>query len=293
MRKILLTGGAGMLGRTICRILAEQYQIIPTDLPETDITNPVSLENALRKYQPDTVIHCAAMTNVDLCESEPERAFLLNEQGTANVATACKNANVRLIAISTDYVFKGDSPDPYPEDSPADGGATVYGQSKFAGEQAVRRINPENSLICRISWLYGFGGPSFVHTMLKLADGTRPELKVVHDQKGNPTSAIAVARKLGELLQRKELTGTVHLTCEGVCSWYEFAQEIFRQKGIAQTVIPCTTSEYPRPAPRPANSALEKKNLKKWGIAPMPFWKDALADFFEIASCKQKSRNKT
>ena len=114
MRKIMLTGGAGMLGRTICKILAEQYQIIPTDLPETDITNPVSLENALRKYQPDTVIHCAAMTNVDLCESEPERAFLLNEQGTANVATACKNANVRLIAISTDYVFKVDSPDPYP-----------------------------------------------------------------------------------------------------------------------------------------------------------------------------------
>jgi dTDP-4-dehydrorhamnose reductase len=224
------------------------------------------------------------MTNVDLCESEPERAFLLNEQGTANVAAACKNANVRLIAISTDYVFKGDSPVPYPEDIPADGGATVYGKSKFAGEQAVRRIYPENSLICRISWLYGFDGPSFVHTMLKLADGTRPELKVVHDQKGNPTSAIAVAQKLGELLERPDLTGTLHLTCEGVCSWYEFAKEIFRQKGLTQKVIPCTTAEFPRPAPRPANSALEKKHLKEWGLTPMPQWQDALADFFEWES---------
>ena len=282
--KVMLTGGAGMLGRTITRILADQYQIIPTDLPGTDITNPASLSEAIRKYQPDTIIHCAAMTNVDLCESEPKRAFLLNEQGTANVAAACKNANVRLIAISTDYVFRGDSPVPYPEDIPADGGATVYGKSKFAGEEAVRRIIPENSLICRISWLYGFDGPSFVHTMLKLADGTRPELKVVHDQKGNPTSAVAVARKLGEVLNRPDLTGTVHLTCEGVCSWYEFAKEIFRQKGIAQNVIPCTTAEFPRPAPRPANSALEKKHLKEWGLTPMPQWQDALADFFELES---------
>ena len=147
--KVMLTGGAGMLGRTITRILADQYQIIPTDLPGTDITNPASLSEAIRKYQPDTIIHCAAMTNVDLCESEPKRAFLLNEQGTANVAAACKNANVRLIAISTDYVFRGDSPVPYPEDIPADGGATVYGKSKFAGEEAVRRIIPENSQIGR------------------------------------------------------------------------------------------------------------------------------------------------
>lgn len=281
MRKIMLTGGAGMLGRTICKVLGEQYQIIPTDLPETDITSPESIEQALVKFQPDTVIHCAAMTAVDRCETERELAFLLNEQGSSNVASVCKKFKVRLIAISTDYVFNGNGTKPYSEDDPADGGATVYGQSKFAGEQAIRRIYPENSLICRTAWLYGFGGPSFVHTMLKLADGTRNELKVVHDQIGNPTSAVALARKLGELIEHPELTGTYHLSCEGECSWYEFAVEIFRQKGITQKVVPCTTEEYPRPAPRPKNSRLDKMNLRRTGLTPMPHWTEALRDFFQ------------
>lgn len=280
----MLTGGAGMLGRTLCRILGDKYNMIPTDLPETDITIPTSLQNAIEKYQPDTVIHCAAMTAVDRCESEPELAFLINGQGTANAAEVCRKANIRLIAISTDYVFRGNKTQPYTEDDPADGGATIYGKSKFAGEQAVRRIYPENSLICRIAWLYGSGGPSFVHAMLKLADGTRDELKVVHDQTGNPTSAVAVARKLDELLQHTGLTGTFHLTCEGVCSRYEFAKEIFRLKGIKQQVIPCTTDEFPRPAPRPRNSALAKENLKRAGLSPMPHWKDALQEFFELES---------
>lgn len=281
MRKIMLTGGNGMLGRTICRVLGKTYQIIPTDLPETDITSPDSLEQALALHQPDTVIHCAAMTAVDDCETKRDLAFLLNETGTANVAAACKKAKVRLIAISTDYVFRGNDPHPYTEDDAADGGATVYGQSKFAGEEAVRQIYPENSLICRISWLYGFGGPSFVHTMRKLADGTRPELKVVHDQIGNPTSAIAVARKLGELLEHPELTGTFHLTCEGEASWYEFACEIFRQSGLTQNVTPCRTEDFPRPAPRPHNSRLVKQSLAKAGLSPMPDWRDALAEFLQ------------
>ena len=278
--KVLLTGAKGMLGRTLCSELTD-FEIIPTDLPEADITDRIGFDTILKQVKPDAVIHCASMTAVDKCETEIDFAYKLNAFGCANVASACHRNGIRLISISTDYVFAGNSDRPYHEFDVPNGGNTIYGKSKFAGEEAIRRHCP-NHVICRIAWLYGAGGPSFVHTMLKLADGTRPELKVVHDQKGNPTSAIAVARKLGELLQRKELTGTVHLTCEGVCSWYEFAQEIFRQKGIAQTVIPCTTSEFPRPAPRPANSALEKKNLKKWGIAPMPFWKDALADFFDM-----------
>jgi dTDP-4-dehydrorhamnose reductase len=280
-KKILLTGGKGMLGRTICRILGGDFEIIPTDLPEVDITDPGSLSNALKKYTPNAVIHCAAMTAVDKCESEKSLAYLLNADGSANVASACKEAGVRLLAISTDYVFDGYRKEPYSESDPANGGNTVYGQSKFAGEEQIRKIYPQNSLICRISWLYGFGGPSFVHTMLNLADGTRPELKVVNDQIGNPTSALAVARKLGELLRHPEFTGIVHLTCEGEASWYDFALEIFRQRRIDQKVVPCRTDEFPRPAPRPANSCLRKDKLFQWGLSPMPQWQEALREFLE------------
>ena len=169
MKKVLLTGGKGMLGRTICRILSDRFSIVPTDLPEADITSPESIASVLRQYSPDAVIHCAAMTAVDRCESEREMADRLNHLGSAHVASACRDAGIRLIAISTDYVFDGAADHPYSESDAANGGATVYGQTKFAGEQAVQRILPDRSVICRISWLYGFGGPSFVHTMLKLA----------------------------------------------------------------------------------------------------------------------------
>lgn len=279
--KILLTGGKGMLGRTLCRSLDQaQFQVIPTDLPEADITDPESIDRVIALYQPDTVIHCAAMTAVDLCETEKDKAFLLNGKGTANVAEACNRHHVRLIAISTDYVFDGSAPAPYRESDPANGGNTIYGQSKYAGEQAVQQLCPDH-LICRISWLYGAGGPSFVHTMLKLADGTRPELKVVQDQIGNPTSTDAVAEHLKLLLMRKDITGIVHLTCEGQASWYDFACEIFRYMKVNQKVIPCSTEEFPRPAPRPANSRLEKERLRLLGMPPMPQWQDALHDFLE------------
>ncbi|MBE6364742.1 MAG: dTDP-4-dehydrorhamnose reductase [Lentisphaerae bacterium] len=286
--KILLTGGNGMLGRTICRILGDRFEIVPTDLPDVDITKVDSLVNAVEKYSPVAVIHCAAMTAVDKCESEKEKAFLLNQQGTANVAEVCRHAGIRLLAISTDYVFDGSSAEAYSEYDPANGGNTVYGQSKFAGEEAIRKIYPENSLICRISWLYGFGGPSFLHTMLALADGRHPELKVVADQVGNPTSAVSVAHKLGELLQHPEINGTIHLTCEGEASWYEFAVEIFRQCRINQQVKACSTTEFPRPAPRPANSRLRKDKLREYGLSPMPHWRDALAEFISLEFAARK-----
>lgn len=274
---VMLTGGKGMLGRTLCAELTG-FQVIPTDLPDADITDAAGFDRLLKKIKPDAVIHCAAMTAVDKCESETDLAYKLNAFGTANVAAACNRNKVRLIAISTDYVFDGDSAQPYNEFDRATGGKTVYGKSKFAGEEAVRSLCPDH-LICRISWLYGPGGPSFVHAMMQLADGSRPELKVVADQIGNPTSTLAVARKLRELLLRPELAGTYHLTCEGSASWAEFASEIFRLTGKAQKVTPCTTSEFPRPAPRPANSRLDKMMLRLAGIPPMPHWKDALAEF--------------
>ena len=279
--KVLLTGGKGMLGRTLCHSLTEaSFQVIPTDLPEADITDPESIEKVIAFHQPDVVIHCAAMTAVDLCETEQEKAFCLNEKGSGNVAKACNRHHVRLIAISTDYVFDGTAERPYRESDPANGGHTVYGKSKYAGEQAVQHFCPDH-LICRISWLYGAGGPSFVHTMLKLADGTRPELKVVSDQIGNPTSTEAVAAHLKILLQHKEIRGIVHLTCEGQASWYDLACEIFRFMDIKQKLVPCSTQDFPRPAPRPANSRLEKERLRFLGLPAMPEWREALHDFLK------------
>ncbi|MGN0867077.1 MAG: dTDP-4-dehydrorhamnose reductase [Oligosphaeraceae bacterium] len=274
---ILITGGKGMLGRTLQKELSH-HQLVVADLPEWDITSPEEFSRKLEKAAPDTVIHCAAMTEVDRCETERELAFRINAQGSQNVAESCHRLGIRLLAISTDYVFDGKLPRPYHEFDAAGGATTVYGASKFAGEEAIRACCPDH-LICRVSWLYGPGGPSFVHTMMKLADGTRPVLKVVDDQRGNPTSTLAVARHLRLLLERRELTGTFHLTCEGDASWAEFARELFRLAGKAQAVQPCTTAEYPRPAHRPPNSCLEKRRLRLAGLPPMPHWKDALAEF--------------
>ena len=277
--KLLVTGGKGMLGRTL-QSEFKDCEIAIADLPEADITDAAGFDAFLAEHKSDAVIHCAAMTAVDRCESEIELAYRLNAFGTANVAAACHRHGVRLIAISTDYVFDGDSDRPYNEFDRATGGNTVYGKSKFAGEEAVRTLCPDH-VICRISWLYGHGGPSFVHAMMSLADGTRPMLKVVDDQHGNPTSTTAVARQLRNILAKPELVGTFHLTCEGEATWFEFAQEIFRLAGKTQAVSPCTTDEFPRPAPRPKNSRLDKMMLRLAGLPPMPDWRDALAEFMK------------
>ena len=275
--KIMITGGKGMLGRTLQKVLAKHTLII-ADLPECDITDAAGFDAFLAANAPDVVIHCAAMTAVDKCESEVEFAYKLNAFGSLNVAGACNRHGVKLIAISTDYVFDGTLDRPYNEFDVAGNANTVYGKSKFAGEEMIRRHCP-NHLICRISWLYGAGGPSFVHAMMKLADGTRPVLKVVADQHGNPTSTTAVANQLARLVEHPELVGTIHMTCEGEATWYDFAGEIFRLAGIDQQVAPCTTDEFPRPAPRPANSRLDKMMLRLCGLPPMPDWHDALAEF--------------
>lgn len=281
MMKVVITGGKGMLGRTIMRVLEGKYEFVVADLPDVDILDEKCLSDFLSAQRPDAVVHCAAATKVDDCETKVDFAYRLNEGGSANVAAACDRLGIRLIAISTDYVFDGDLDRPYTERDKATGGATVYGKSKFAGEEKVRALCPDH-VILRISWLYGFGGPSFVHAMLKLADGTRPVLKVVDDQRGNPTSAIAVARKLDEFLARPSVRGTFHATCEGEASWAEFAAEIFRIAGRDQKIQPCATDEFPRPAPRPKNSRLEKLALRENGFPPMPDWHDALAEFMSL-----------
>ena len=277
MARILITGGKGMLGRTLQRELVG-HELCIADLPETDICECDAFCGFCSEFRPDTVIHCAAMTRVDDCESREKLAFRLNETGSANVATACRRLGARLVAISTDYVFSGDLPpgEAWREtDEPSP--RTVYGKSKLAGERAIMDVL-HSATILRIAWLYGSGGPSFIHTMAKLGAQEGEPLKVVNDQRGNPTSAVAVAGAIKFLLDRPEVNGVVHGTCEGVCTWYDLACELFRLLGLRRLVTPCTTAEYPRPAPRPANSALSKTVFDALGYR-MPSWQTALSDF--------------
>ena len=278
--KIVITGGKGMLGRTLQKELAE-HEIVVADLPDWDVTDDEGFLRKLMAAAPDVVIHCAAMTNVDACEADRDLAFKLNEEGSRNVALACSACGARLFAISTDYVFSGEPPrEPWAwSETDIPRPRTVYGLSKFSGEQMVQMLNPDATVL-RIAWLYGAGGPSFVHTMAKLGAEAGAPLRVVNDQRGNPTSAKAVADVIRFLLTRPDVSGIVHATCEDQCTWYDLACEVKRLMGdrFPRAVEPCTTEEFPRPATRPHNSALKKSVLNVLGYRT-PNWKKALADF--------------
>lgn len=274
--KIVVTGGKGMLGRTLVRRLAPRHEVVAIDYQECDITDARATHACLAQLRPQVVIHGAAHTQVDKCESEVERAYAINAVGSANVAMAAERVGARVIAISTDYVFRGDGERAYHEwDAPAP--RTVYGASKLAGEDAVRR-HCRDHVVARIAWLYGPGGPSFVHTMLKFGAQAGDPLKVVDDQVGNPTSTDAVADGLLHLIEHP-LVGTVHLTCEGDASWFGFTQAIFAAARLTRGLVPCTTAEYPRPAPRPANSRLDKMALRIHRLPAMPHWQETIERF--------------
>jgi dTDP-4-dehydrorhamnose reductase len=273
--RILITGGGGLLARSLARLLQAAELLAPPRC-DLDITDRAAIDRVLASWEPRTVINCAAMTAVDTCESRAADAHAANAKGPANLANLCGGRGIRLIHFSTDYVFAGDLDRPYHEqDIPAP--RTVYGQSKLAGEEAVRAHCPDH-LISRIAWLYGPGGPSFLHTMLRLGREAGPALAVVDDQIGNPTSTDAVAAALLPLLDHP-LRGTVHLTCEGEVTWYGFAQAIFARCGLTRGLRPCTTAEYPRPAPRPANSRLDKRALRQARLPAMPTWQESLDRF--------------
>ena len=278
--KIVITGGKGMLGRTLQKEFAE-HEIVVADLPEWDITDDEGFLQKLLAAAPDVVIHCAAMTKVDDCESNRDLAFKLNEEGSRNVALACQACGARLFAISTDYVFSGEPPrEPWAwSETDIPRPRTVYGLSKFSGEQMVQMLNPDATIL-RIAWLYGAGGPSFVHTMAKLGAQDGAPLRVVNDQRGNPTSTKTVADVIRFLLTRPDVCGIVHATCEDQCTWYDLTCELKRLLGdrFPRAVEPCTTEEYPRPAPRPRHSALKKSVLNVLGYRT-PNWRAALADF--------------
>lgn len=273
--RVLVTGAKGMLGRHVAKeCVGHELKLV--DLDDFDLADAGQVDAAVRAFRPEATIHCAAMTAVDRAETEADLAFRANAVGSANIAAACNRHGSRLIAISTDYVFSGDLDRPYHEWD-AVGPRTVYGFSKLAAEEAIRTLCPDH-LICRIAWLYGAGGPSFVHAMLKLGSEGGPPLKVVRDQIGNPTSAPAVARRLNMLLDIP-LSGTAHMSCEGEGSWCDFAGEIFSLWGLKRDIAPCSTDEFPRPAPRPANSRLEKRVFRLSGLPGMPDWREALGTF--------------
>ncbi len=275
--KILVTGATGLLGRTLMRRLTD-HDCVGVSSEQCDIVNSSDVDATISAHSPDVVIHTAAMTDVDACQSQADQAFAVNATGSANVAAACHRHGARLMAVSTDYVFSGDLDRAYDESDPTDP-ATVYGQSKLAGEKLICAHCPGH-VIVRLAWLYGAGGPSFLHTMLKLGNQAGEPVKVVDDQVGNPTSTDAAVDGMVRLLDLP-IVGVVHLTCEGSASWYEFASEIFKQTGMRRDLVPCRTSEFQRPAPRPMNSRLDNHVLRLHGLPAMPSWQAALGAFLK------------
>ncbi|REK55521.1 MAG: dTDP-4-dehydrorhamnose reductase [Thermobacillus sp.] len=276
--KILVTGANGQLGRELAWLQAPQnMEIIGFGRGEMDITNLAQCRSVIRAHRPDAVIHCAAYTKVDQAESEPDEAYRVNAYGTRNTALAAEEIGAKFVYVSTDYVFDGRADKPYREYDRTDP-QTVYGRSKLAGEQLVQSLS-SRYFIVRTSWVYGKYGANFVKTMLKLAED-RDRLKVVHDQVGSPTYTLDLARFLLDLV-KTDYYGIYHASNSGTCSWYEFAKAIFEERGLNVEVEPCTTAEFPRPAPRPAYSVLDHGAIRVHGLAPLRSWREALRHYLQ------------
>lgn len=279
--KVLVTGATGQLGRDVMRELAARgHQGIGVGSAQMDITDRAACERVISEAAPEAVIHCAAWTAVDAAEEKADACRKVNATGTENVARVCKAVGCKLMYISTDYVFDGQGERPWkPEDTAAP--ISVYGQTKWEGEQAVRALT-DRHFIVRIAWTFGMGGSNFVKTMLRLAQ-THGRITVVDDQIGTPTYTVDLARLLMDMIETEQY-GTYHATNEGgYISWYDFACEIFRQAGVKNVcVVPVASSEYPAAkAKRPLNSRLDRSRLIQNGFAPLPPWQDALARYLQ------------
>jgi dTDP-4-dehydrorhamnose reductase len=278
---LLVTGASGQLGRALVDCAVEQgWEVMATDVPELDITDPQVVWRKLAGLRPEVVINAAAATQVDALESDPDGALKVNGLGPRNLAVACRRLGLKLIHLSTDYVFDGAKMGPYVEWD-ATGPLSVYGRSKLLGEEWVRQQCPDHFIV-RTAWLYGLPGPNFITAILARARSLGPagELKVVADQRGTPTSTLALAPQL-LALARTEAFGTYHATCQGDTTWHGFARLILETAGIKVQLTPCTTKEFPRPAPRPANSVLDNRLLQVTGLDHMPSWQAAFKEFWE------------
>jgi dTDP-4-dehydrorhamnose reductase len=278
MTRILLTGAGGMLGQDLVAAFSDA-DLDARTREELDITDPEAVDQAVAGV--DVVINAAAYTKVDDAETEKDLAFAINAEGPRNLARACKVHGARLIHVSTDYVFDGNAQAPYPEDTPRHP-ASVYGQSKAAGEEAIEAEYPEGSIIIRTAWLYGQHGPNFPRTMLRLAQ-SHDSVSVVTDQVGQPTWTKDLAGWIRLLVESDIRSGVFHGTNSGQTSWFEFAKEVYRLAGLdPERIQPTTSDEFPRPAPRPAWSVLGHEAWKNAGLPEPRDWRDALAEAFPI-----------
>lgn len=271
--KILVTGVGGQLGYDVCKVLeTRKVEHQGVDLKDFDITDRAAAHDYIVNYAPDAVIHCSAWTAVDKAEDNLELVRKVNAEGPRNIAEACREIGAKMLYISTDYVFPGDGERFYEPEDPT-GPLGAYGQTKLDGERAVQSLL-ERYFIVRISWVFGKNGNNFIKTMLKLAE-THDEINVVCDQIGSPTYTADLAPLLCDMIMTEKY-GVYHATNEGVCSWAEFAQEIFRLAGKRTKVNAIPTSEYPTRAVRPLNSRMSKDKLEKMGFSRLPTWQDAL-----------------
>ncbi|MFI5720039.1 dTDP-4-dehydrorhamnose reductase [Nocardia sp. NPDC051750] len=269
--RLVITGAGGQVGRELLR-LAPAARAYPRSL--LDITDPAAVESALRPG--DIVINCAAFTAVDRAESEPEAAFAGNATGPAVLAAACARSGARLIHLSTDYVFPGTGTAPYEPGDPT-GPTTVYGRSKLAGELAVRENSPHAQIV-RTAWVYRGTDGDFVATMRRL-ERERDTVNVVTDQIGSPTYAADLAAGLLELAHHPDPPAVLHATNSGRASWFDLARAVFAGIGADPgRVRPCTSAEFPRPAPRPAFSVLSGATWQNAGLTPLRPWESALTE---------------
>ncbi len=278
MKKLLITGGNGQLGRAINNLYAgnDEIECINTDVGELDITKLEDVIEFVDKCRPYAIINCAAHTAVDLCEDQEELAYKINAIGPRNLSIAAEKFGCKIMQISTDYVFAGDATEPYKEFDTANPQG-VYGASKLAGENFVKEFSSKYFII-RTAWLYG-DGKNFVKTMLRLAED-RNEINVVCDQVGSPTSTFELAKAMDSLIFTENY-GTFHGTCEGVCSWADFAEEIFKYAGKDVKVNHITSDQYPAKAKRPAYSVLDNYMFKITNGFMFADWHDALAEYMK------------
>ncbi|MGO0122005.1 dTDP-4-dehydrorhamnose reductase [Desulfothermobacter acidiphilus] len=270
--RALITGAAGRLGRAMAKELEGRgWDVIGLARQQLDITSYKALSEALKEYRPRVVINCAAYTDVDGAESDFRRALLVNGLAPKYLASLCVSSGTKLVHVSTDYVFDGEKGEPYQVyDDPRP--VNRYGESKLWGEEAIRESGADY-LIIRTSWLFGTGR-NFVSMILRLAE-TEGEIKVVEDQYGSPTYTPDAARAIADLIL-SEARGTFHVTNGGVASWYDLASRAVRLAGIEANIIPCSSQDFPRPAPRPRYTVLDPFPLKEYIGYKLVSWEDAL-----------------
>lgn len=276
--KVLVTGVKGQLGYDVVNELEKRgHEAVGVDVEEMDITDADKVKKMILEENPEAVIHCAAYTAVDAAEENETVCRKVNTDGTVNIAKVCGENNIKMMYISTDYVFDGEG-EHYWQPDELRNPLNVYGQTKYEGELAVEK-EVEKYFIVRIAWVFGLNGKNFIKTMLNLGK-THDELSVVDDQVGSPTYTFDLARLLVDMIETDKY-GKYHATNEGICTWCEFAKEIFRQAGMNVKVNPVTSEEFPTKAKRPHNSRMSKDKLDEQGFTRLPSWQDALERYLK------------